>query len=468
MLFNTLTYLLFLPIVFFAFWAGRTQRWQNITIVVASIVFYGWWDTRYLLLMLATCVINFVLLQGLSSPRPSQRQRKALLVAGLGVNFGVLGVFKYFNFFAESLASILSWGGLTTDIVTLNVILPVGISFYTFQLSAFLVDCYRERLPRDRQPSLLTFLGFIMFFPQLVAGPIERGRNLLGQFQRKRTFDYVEAREGMRLILWGLMKKMLLADNCAAVVNLIFEGHATATCLDLWIGALAFTFQIYGDFSGYSDMAIGSARLFDIRLSRNFDKPYFSHSIPDFWRRWHMTLMSWFKDYVYIPLGGSRCSALRHEMNVLAVFSLSGLWHGGNWTFVLWGVYHALWFRVPHRWLTFPIVVVGWVIFRSPDVATAFSYIVGMFDPSRWGMTTFSRMPLAFIVPFVLTEWLMVRHERRNAGCPDCSLRLEHPFAFSDGGMWGQQWVRMVVYLACFCATLLLGGQQVDFIYFQF
>lgn len=463
MLFNTLTYLLFLPIVFLLFWAGKTRLWQNIVIVASSLLFYGWWDVRFLALMVATCLVNYALLRGLFVAT-SRRTAKILVGAGIATNFIILGIFKYFNFFADSLAAVMHTIPLFSacadalDSLTLNVILPVGISFYTFQLSAYLIDCYRKCPERDEQPTLLTFFSFITFFPQLVAGPIERGRDLLVQMQQKRNFDYFEAREGMRLLLWGLMKKMLLADNCAHVANMIFEDYASATTLDLWFGALLFTFQIYGDFSGYSDMAIGSARLLGIRLSRNFDKPYFSTSIPEFWRRWHITLMSWFKDYVYIPLGGSRCSAMRHQMNVLAVFALSGLWHGSNWTFVLWGIYHALWFRFPFRkvgaMITFPAVAIGWVIFRSPDVITAIHYIAGMFDVTRMGMLGYSRAPLAIILPFIITEWL--------------TRGSDHPFVFRPSGILSYQLVRYAIYLSCFCLTLYFGGKQVDFIYFQF
>lgn len=473
MLFNTLAYLLFLPLVFLLYWARRKRLWQNGVVVAASLLFYGWWDVRFLALMVATCLVNYTLVRGLFVTA-KRRIAKLMVGAGIVTNFAILAVFKYFNFFAGSLAEVMHAIPLfaacadALDSVTLNVVLPVGISFYTFQLSAYLIDSYRDRqdayasVPEKgadvAPPSLLTFFSFITFFPQLVAGPIERGRDLMVQMQACRQFDYRQAREGMRLLLWGLMKKMLLADNCAHVANMIFEDYASATTIDLWLGALLFTFQIYGDFSGYSDMAIGSARLLGIRLSCNFDKPYFSTSIPEFWRRWHITLMSWFKDYVYIPLGGSRCSEFRHQMNVLAVFALSGLWHGSNWTFVLWGIYHALWFRFPFKrigvLITFPAVVIGWVIFRSPDVTTAFHYIAGMFDVMHPGTFGYSRAPLAIILPFVITEWLMRHHE--------------HPFVFRSSGMLSHQLVRNAIYLACFCLTLYFGGKQVDFIYFQF
>ena len=450
MLFNTLTYLLFVPIVFALYWMARSVRQQNLVLAVSSMVFYGWWSRWFLLLMMATCVVNYVLLRLMQAGA----HRKLYLSSALVANFGILVLFKYFNFFAENLALLLSGIGFHVDILTLQLVLPVGISFYTFQLSGYAVDMYRS--PESPSPSFLRYITFITFFPQLVAGPIERGADLLPQIARMRSFSFEQAREGMRLFLWGLMKKMLLADNCAGVVDYVFAHRASVSQLDLWLGALFFTFQIYGDFSGYSDMAVGSARLFGIRLHKNFDKPYFATSMRDFWRRWHMTLMSWFKDYVYIPLGGNRKGRLRQRLNVFSVFALSGLWHGSNWTFLFWGVYHAVVYYVPFRWLVFPLVMIGWVIFRSPDMEFASRYICGMFDPSMWSglSTTCSRLPLVYIAACVLAERLM--------------RMREHPFTFADKGLWASQWVRMPVYWVCFLVTLFLGGEQLQFIYFQF
>lgn len=476
MLFNTLTYLIFLPIVFGLYWTARGARAKNAVIVLASCVFYGWWDVRFLALMVATCLVNFLTTRAIAAPplppaSSSLRQvgrvkgalcrRKTWLVATLTLNFAVLGVFKYFNFFAQELAALLSAVGFSADMPTLHVLLPVGISFYTFQLSGYAVDVYR-RPEEGHGVDPLTFMAFITFFPQLVAGPIERWSNMRGQMEADRTFDYTMAREGMRLLLWGLAKKMLVADNCAGVADYIFADYGARSLPDLWIGALAFTFQIYGDFSGYSDMAIGSARLFGIRLSRNFATPYFATSMKDFWRRWHITLMSWFKDYVYIPLGGNRRGHLRQRLNTAVVFLLSGLWHGANWTFVAWGLYHALWRLVPTpsrslplwRVLTFPVVVVGWVIFRSDTLSGALTYVVGMFNPALWGPTTCSRMPLALIGLLVVAEALM--------------RGREHPFAFPDRGVWRLQSVRMAVYLLVLAAVFLFGGAKAEFIYFQF
>ena len=449
MLFNTLTYLIFLPLVFLMYWSMRGVRGQNWVVVVASMVFYGWWSLPCLALMVGTCVANYLFVGGMV--RPAAR-RKAWLVAALVLNFGILGVFKYFNFFAQNLAALLLLFGLKPDIPTLDIILPVGISFYTFQLSAYVIDCYRGTLEPTR--SLLRFMAFICFFPQLVAGPIERGHKLLPQFAARRRFDEAEATDGMRLLLWGLVKKMLIADNCATQVDYIFANYQDVSTPTLWLGALYFTFQIYGDFSGYSDMAVGSAKLLGIRISANFDKPYFATSLPEFWRRWHITLMGWFRDYVYIPLGGNRRGPARQTANRFAVFLLSGLWHGSNWTFVLWGLYHALCYRLPARRLTFLVVLLGWVIFRAEDATMAAGYLSGMFCPRMLSSAACSRMPLLPIVLLVVAEWLM-----RSA---------PHPFQWRNTGWQSHQWVRLAVYLLVFSVTVLAGGATVQFIYFQF
>ena len=449
MLFNTLTYMLFLPLVFMAYWWQKTCKGQNWVVIIASMVFYGWWSTKFLALMISTCIVNYAIVKGLEQ---APKYRKTLAAAALTINFGTLGIYKYFNFFAENLAWALEQAGWKADLPTLQVILPVGISFYTFQLSGYVIDFCRGTIKRN--PGLTDFLAFITFFPQLVAGPIERGNDMLPQISRKRKFNYLQARDGMRQLLWGLVKKMLIDDNCADMANHIFANYTSCSLQDLWLGALYFTFQIYGDFSGYSDMAIGSAKLFGIRLSTNFMRPYFAKDVKEFWRRWHITLMTWFKDYVYIPLGGSRKGAMRKRINNITVFTLSGLWHGSNWTFVVWGLYHALWFVIPHKWMTFLVVMIGWVIFRSPDIYSAFDYIGGMFHPDLLGSVSCSRMPLLLIALLVGTEWLMKDHA--------------HPFMFRDHGWQGKQYVRMAIYATLFVATVMLGGEKTQFIYFQF
>lgn len=452
MLFNTLTYLIFLPVTFAIYWMIRGAKAKNIAIILASFVFYGWWDMRFLALMIATCVINYFTVNAIVTGRTAT-SRKSWLTITLLINFLVLGIFKYFNFFSQSLSTLLCAIGLNADMPTIDVLLPVGISFYTFQLSGFAIDHYRKPQQYGKV-DFVCFMTFITFFPQLVAGPIERWDSMRPQITHDRTFDYSSARDGMRLLLWGLVKKVLIADNCASVADYVFDHQATLSLPDLWVGALAFTFQIYGDFSGYSDMAIGSARLFGIQLSRNFNTPYFATTAKDFWNRWHITLMTWLKDYIYIPLGGNRRGAVRRQLNVLAVFILSGLWHGSNWTFVAWGLYHALWRLLPLRYITFPVVMIGWVIFRSDTIASALQYIGHMFTPSLWGPLTCSRMPLALITILLITEWLMKGRE--------------HPFVFADRGILRHQPVRMLIYIVVLSIVYLCGGEKAEFIYFQF
>ena len=407
MLFNTLTYLLFLPMVFALYWAARGVKAQNWVVLLVSMVFYGWWSVPCLGLMVGTCLLNYLFIHQMQRAR----KRKVWMMLSLMLNFGVLGVFKYFNFFADNLAALMSLWGLHADMPTLHIILPVGISFYTFQLSAYVIDCYRREIEPTR--SILQFLTFICFFPQLVAGPIERGKNLLPQFSSQRRFDHTQATEGLRLILWGLVKKMLIADNCAAQVDYIFSNYATLSLPTLWLGALYFTFQIYGDFSGYSDMAVGSAKLFGINISQNFNKPYFA-----------------------------------------TVFLLSGLWHGSNWTFVLWGAYHALVYKLPVKYITFIAVLIGWVFFRAEDVGMAWGYLSHMFNPNWMAAPECSKMPLLLIALLVITEWLM--------------KEATHPFQWKNQGWQSSQWIRMACYLIVFFATIMLGGEKVQFIYFQF
>ena len=309
MLFNSFEYLLFLPIVFLLYWfvfdyALRSCKhqllWQNFFVVIASYIFYGWWDWRFLILIAITTILSFLSGLGIERAR-SQRGKKAVMIANIVVNLGILGVYKYYDFFAREFAELF---GIESDFLLLHLILPVGISFYTFQALSYAIDVYRKQI--EPTHDIVAFTAFLSFFPQLVAGPIERATNLLPQFQRKRHFDYTQAVDGMRQILWGLFKKIVVADNCATYVDTVFADISNQSGSTLLLAAVLFTFQIYGDFSGYSDIAIGTAKLFGIKLMRNFNVPYFSRDIAEFWRRWHISLTTWFRDYVYIPLGGSR------------------------------------------------------------------------------------------------------------------------------------------------------------------
>lgn len=345
MLFHSIQFALFLPIVFLLYWFVfdyiiRKSKWQlhlqNAFVIAASYVFYGWWDWRFLLLIAFTsfCSWGSGLLIGKAQ---TKKRAKIWMWLNIILNLGILALFKYYDFFVVEFAQLFH---LPTEGLLMKVILPVGISFYTFQALSYSIDIYRGKIEPTKD--IVAFFAFISFFPQLVAGPIERASILLPQFLKKREFNYDTAMEGMRQILWGLFKKLLIANNCAYAVDSVFYLHSRTTIpgSDLLLAAILFSFQIYADFSGYSDIAIGTAKLFGIKLSRNFNNPYFSRNVSEFWRRWHISLMSWFRDYVYIPLGGNQGSKLRTIINVFVVFLLSGMWHGANWTFIVWGLYH--------------------------------------------------------------------------------------------------------------------------------
>ena len=343
MLFNSLDFAIFLPIVFLLYWfvAQKNLKLQNALIVLASYVFYGWWDWRFLSLIIFSTVVDYLIGQRLRT-EDKQSKRKILLWTSVIVNLGFLGFFKYYNFFLENFVDAFSLFGMQINANSLNIILPVGISFYTFQTLSYTIDVYRKKL--EPTQDFIAFSAFVCFFPQLVAGPIERATNLLPQFYKKRTFEYHKAVDGMRQILWGLFKKVVIADNCAEFANQIFNNSADMNGSTLVLGAIFFTFQIYGDFSGYSDIAIGTSRLFGFDLKQNFATPYFSRDIAEFWRRWHISLSTWFRDYLYIPLGGSRGGTWMKVRNTFAIFLVSGFWHGANWTFIIWGALNAIYF----------------------------------------------------------------------------------------------------------------------------
>ena len=483
MLFNSITFAIFLPIVFLLYWfvfdyamrgCKRQLLWQNMLIVVASYIFYGWWDWRFLILIAITTVLSFLSGIGIEKA-PTQRGKKAVMLANVVVNLGILGVYKYYDFFALQFAELF---GIQSDFLLLHLILPVGISFYTFQALSYSIDVYRKQL--EPTHDIVAFTAFLSFFPQLVAGPIERATNLLPQFQKKRTFDYTQAADGMRQILWGLFKKVVIADNCGTYVDAVWSDYSAHSASTLVLAAVLFTFQIYGDFSGYSDIAIGTAKLFGIKLMRNFHTPYFSRDIAEFWRRWHISLTTWFRDYVYIPLGGSRPEAparlkakgerreARYKKaiairNTFVIFLLSGLWHGANWTFVLWGAYHALLFvpllvmnknrryrdderrymDIPRMMGTFVLVVIGWMIFRAPSIGVCGLYMLGIWDKSILTMPFVENrfqlvVTLLSIVVMFVMEW-----------------RKQLP------NRW---WMYYLLTLAIWW----FAGQDMDFIYFQF
>lgn len=477
MLFNSIIFLIYLPIVFILYWfVFRKLRLQNAFVVVASYVFYGWWDWKFLLLIFFTTICSYI--SGVLIERnESIKVKRIYLWSNIIINIGVLCLFKYYNFFVSNLQSLLSTVGIQLDDITLNLILPVGISFYTFQALSYSIDVYRKKL--DATKDIIAFFAFISFFPQLVAGPIERATNLLPQFLKSRSFDYVKAVDGCRQILWGFFKKVLIADNCAVYVNNVFGNFDEYGGLNLWVAAFCFSLQIYGDFSGYSDIAIGVSKLFGINLMRNFRTPYFSRDIAEFWRRWHISLTTWFRDYIYIPLGGSRGTKGQIIRNTAVIFLISGLWHGAEWTFVVWGAYHSILF-IPlialgknRKYLdepgkkylpamsesvlmayTFLLVLIGWVIFRADNITKAWHYIERMF--TDWSFT--SEYPVKGLVVWIpllfVVEWV----ERRK----------EHPFQISGHGLLKYAPVRWCMYLGLVLACLFFFDTTSDFIYFQF
>lgn len=432
MYFNSLDFAIFLPIVFILYWfvAQKKLRLQNILLVIASYLFYGWWDYRFLALIIFSSLVDYTIAIRLNKEEKS-KTRKILLWTSVFVNIGFLGFFKYYNFFMDNFVSAFSLFGQHIQPNTLNIILPVGISFYTFQTLSYTIDVFKRKLEPTKD--LVSFLAFVSFFPQLVAGPIERASNLLPQFYKKRVFHYSKAIDGCKQILWGLFKKVVIADSCAAYANLIFNNSEDYSGSTLFLGALFFTFQIYGDFSGYSDIAIGTARLFGFNLKQNFAFPYFSRDIAEFWRRWHISLSTWFRDYLYIPIGGSRGSLWQKIRNTFIIFIVSGFWHGANWTFIVWGILHAFYFlplllakrnrsylnsvaqhsilpsfkELLSMLITFLLTVVAWVFFRAETITHAFSFLQGMFSNTLFYMPTIRpKDVIVLVVVFMSVEWI--------------------------------------------------------------
>ncbi len=429
MLFNSIDFAIFFPIIFILYWfvINKKLKYQNLLILTASYIFYGWWDWRFLSLIFFSSIVDYCV--GLRLNKiDDKKKRKILLAISLLANLGLLGFFKYYNFFIHSLVDSFAVMGITLHKSSLNIILPVGISFYTFQTLSYTIDIYRKKLKPTKD--IIAFFAFVSFFPQLVAGPIERAKNLLPQFMRTRSFVYEDAKDGLRHVLWGLFKKIVIADTCAIYADKIFSTYDTANGSMLVIGILCFAVQIYSDFSGYSDIAIGTARLLGFNIMRNFAYPYFSRDIAEFWRRWHISLSTWFRDYVYIPMGGSRCSKLLRIRNIIITFTVSGLWHGANWTFVAWGFLNGIYY-IPIMLLnkqkshsdqvaegklfpnireiiqlasTFFLTLIAWVFFRAPNIETAFLYLNRMFSKTLF---TWPRLEPDFIWLLILPiiEW---------------------------------------------------------------
>lgn len=476
MLFNSLAFAAFLPIVFFLYWfaAGKNRSWQNLLLLASSYFFYACWDWRFLFLLMFSTALDYY--TGIRMHDAQGRGKKFWFWLSISINLGFLGVFKYYNFFAESAAVLISNFGFTPHPATLDIILPVGISFYTFHGLSYVIDIYKGRIAPERH--VVTYSLFVSYFPLLVAGPIERATHLLPQLKTDRQFSFAKARDGLHQILWGLFKKVVIADSCARYCNDIFDHYDTLDSFTLFLGAVYFAFQIYGDFSGYSDIALGTSKLFGIDLLRNFNYPYFSRDIAEFWRRWHISLSSWFRDYLYFPLGGSRGSMGVKIRNTFVIFLVSGFWHGANWTFIAWGAINALYFlplmignqnrnhlgivaegrlwptgrEVLGMTVTFVLTCFAWIFFRSPSIGFAFEYIGRIFrfdaDWMRYiRMNRYGIELLPILGAFMLVEWLSREHE--------------HP-------IFGRRQPLKVA--ALLVAIVLLGSYSAvtEFIYFQF
>ncbi|ANF50424.1 acyltransferase [Chryseobacterium glaciei] len=477
MLFNSIAFLIFLPIVFILYWRvfNKNYKYQNMLLLAASFYFYGCWDWRFLFLLIFSIGLDYF--SGIQIENSKTKKMATFwLTLSIAINLGFLGFFKYYNFFIENFAELLSSFGFGVNMWVLKVILPVGISFYTFHGLSYVIDVYKKRIPAER--NYVDYAVFVSYFPLLVAGPIERATHLLPQIQRKRSFDYEKAKDGMAQILWGFFKKMVIADNCAPIVNEIFNNYHTESASNLVLGAVLFAFQIYGDFSGYSDIALGTSRLFGLELLKNFSFPYFSRDIAEFWRRWHISLSSWFRDYLYIPLGGSKGGLWMKIRNTFIIFLVSGFWHGANWTFIIWGGLNALFFlplliaeknrhnlevvamgkiipsfrEVFSILMTFTLTCFAWIFFRSESVSDAIGFIKGIFNKSLFSFPTEFRLVLSGLIIFMLViEWWNRTH--------DYGLKIQDR----------KPWVQSVIYIIV--AFLILNFANFgsnEFIYFQF
>lgn len=480
MLFNSLNFAFFLPVIFIIYWSlnNRSLRVQNVILLIASYYFYSCWDYRFLFLLIFSTLLDYF--TGIKmSEASSIRSKKGWFWLSVGVNLGFLGVFKYYNFFAQSFVDSFSHLGIHMQLSTINVILPVGISFYTFHGLSYVIDIYKDRIKPER--NFIDYSLFVSFFPLLVAGPIERATHLLPQMKVKRYFNYAKAIDGLRQILWGLFKKVVIADNCAEYANLIFNHSSNYSGSTLVLGALLFTFQIYCDFSGYSDIAIGTAKLFGIDLLRNFAFPYFSRDIAEFWRRWHISLSSWFKDYLYIPLGGSKGGTWMRVRNTFIIFLVSGFWHGANWTFIIWGGLNALFIMpsiifktnrsnleivakgrslpTPREFfdilLTFSLTVLAWIFFRAASLGQAMQIITGIFSKDLFKAPQTSPKPviLLIIIAFMIVEW----------------IGREGRYAIENIGIRWTPVLRWSFYsFIIVCIGMYMQTTGSDFIYFQF
>jgi len=478
MLFNSLNYAFFLPIVFLLYWfvTNKNLKLQNGLLLIASYFFYACWDWRFLFLLVFSTLLDYFSAIKITDSESDSR-KKMWFWLSIIINIGFLGIFKYYDFFATSFAQFFRGIGFEVHPLTLQLVLPVGISFYTFHGLSYIIDVYKGRIKAET--NVVDYSVFVSFFPLLVAGPIERATHLLPQIKKSRVFDYPRAIDGLRQILWGLFKKIVIADQCAFYANTIFNGSDDYSGSTLFVGAVLFAFQIYGDFSGYSDIALGTARLFGIELLRNFAFPYFSRDIAEFWRRWHISLSSWFKDYLYIPLGGSSGGTLMKIRNTFIIFLVSGFWHGANWTFIIWGLLNALYIMpsiifktnrvnldvvAEGKYLptfkefvsiiiTFTLTVFAWIFFRAENIEHAANIISQIFSKSLFVLPTIRPTHLFVILAvFMIVEWLG-RDQQYAIG----RLELKMPKIFR----WG-------IYYVIVMAIFYYAGSDEQFIYFQF
>jgi alginate O-acetyltransferase complex protein AlgI len=482
MLFNSINFAIFLPIIFILYWfvTNKSLKLQNVLLLASSYFFYACWDWRFLFLLIFSTLLDYF--TGIKMAESKNKKAKNFWFwLSISVNLSFLGVFKYYNFFIQSFADAIANVGVHVNPWTLNVILPIGISFYTFHGLSYVIDIYKDRIKAEK--NIIDYSLFVSFFPLLVAGPIERATHLLPQIQKKRTFDYAQAVDGLRQILWGLFKKVVIADQCAQYANTIFNNSDDYSGSTLVLGAVFFAFQIYGDFSGYSDIAIGTARLFGIDLLRNFAFPYFSRDIAEFWRRWHISLSTWFRDYLYIPLGGSKGGTGMKVRNTFIIFLVSGFWHGANWTFIVWGFLNALYImpsiifntnrnnldivaqgkyfptikEVLQMGLTFSLTVFAWIFFRAENLGHAMSYISEIFSSSLFTFPKFDKddyvKPLYILLfIFIFIEWL----GRKNQ------------FAIAKINYRIPRLLIWLFYYVIIFTILYFSGNEQQFIYFQF
>jgi alginate O-acetyltransferase complex protein AlgI len=472
MLFNSIEFLIFLPLVFLLYWFGsnKNSKYQNVLLLVASYFFYGWWSWKFLILLVFSTLLDY--LCGFYVASENKKRSNVFLYISIILNLSFLATFKYYNFFILEFQALCSLAGISLSLPLLNVALPVGISFYTFHGMSYILDIYRKK--RAPVQNIIDYSVFVAYFPLLVAGPIERANHLLPQIQHARKFDFSKAVAGLKLILWGFFKKVVIADSLSPSVDIIFSNHTDFNGGVLFLGALYFTIQIYCDFSGYSDIAIGTSKLFGIELLSNFNYPYFSKNIAEFWKKWHISLTSWFREYLYIPLGGSKGSVLFSLRNIFLVFIVSGFWHGANLTFIFWGLWHACLY-VPYFLLkktnnngsilnngsfffkfkeflqigfTFLLIIISWVFFRSDTISDAFTFLKNML--LKFDLPNLHRSNIKYVIILLVCDWFMRKDERQVLQIKNVQIR----------------WACYLILFWFVVAHFLLNPSS--FIYFQF